>query len=135
MTASDNRVTAIRNSAGSPKTIGDEIFDFSILFMGMTHRTTGPRPIVFLPLPDVFEYNYTTFYDFLLISHQRNRLPRLWVSKTFFNDRSVPRCKIKHLEFRPKTAPLRAQYELGHLWGSYETDIYCSVHMVLLLDP
>ena len=64
MTASDNRVTAIRNSVGSPKTIGDEIFDFSILFMGMTHRTTGPRPIVFLPLPDVFEYNYTTFYDF-----------------------------------------------------------------------
>ena len=51
----------IRNSVGSPKTLGDEIFDFSILFMGMTHRTTGPRPIVFLPLPDVFEYNYTTF--------------------------------------------------------------------------
>jgi len=57
----------IRNSVGSPKTLGDEIFDFSILFMGMTHRTTGPRPIVFLPLPDVFEYNYTTF-QFLEIS-------------------------------------------------------------------
>ena len=52
---------ADRNSVGSPKNVGNAIFDFSILFMGMINLTTGPRPIVFLPLPDVFEYNFTTF--------------------------------------------------------------------------